>query len=385
MNSNKTFNVLVLFSQTTKASNDALAGILRYASTRGDWRLWLFDPLSDKYCGSVLPPQRADGIISGESISLLPESVLPGLRRAVVTVSGENLRSGSSSVLCNHSEVSAAAARFFLKRGFAHFAFVESPKRETFSRDRLDAFAAAVRGKGRTFSHAAVNEPGFAAWLKQLPKPCAVFAANDRFAMTTSDHCRTIGIHVPDEIAILGVDDEEMVCNFTSPTLSSIRPAFELGGYTAAKTLDEIMRGTLRRTVHLQYGVDGIVERASTAVSAAGISSPAAVEEFIRLHATANISTNDAARAAGGDIARIKRAYRATYGYSICRGIQEARLREVQRLLRRTQMPIDGIAEMCGFGNGLYLKTLFRSRFGMTMRDYRKAAVCPDAPTPSLP
>ena len=262
---------------------------------------------------------------------------------------------------------------------------MESPKRETFSRDRLDAFAAAVRGKGRTFSHAAVNEPGFAAWLKQLPKPCAVFAANDRFAMTTSDHCRTIGIHVPDEIAILGVDDEEMVCNFTSPTLSSIRPAFELGGYTAAKTLDEIMRGTLRRTVHLQYGVDGIVERASTAVSAAGISSPAAVEEFIRLHATANISTNDAARAAGGDIARIKRAYRATYGYSICRGIQEARLREVQRLLRRTQMPIDGIAEMCGFGNGLYLKTLFRSRFGMTMRDYRKAAVRPDAPTPSLP
>ena len=119
--------------------------------------------------------------------------------------------------------------------------------------------------------------------------------------------------------------------------------------------------------------------------ASAGISSPAAVEEFIRLHATANISTNDAARAAGGDIARIKRAYRATYGYSICRGIQEARLREVQRLLRRTQMPIDGIAEMCGFGNGLYLKTLFRSRFGMTMRDYRKAAVRPDAPTPSLP
>ena len=385
MNSNKTFNVLVLFSQTTKASNDALAGILRYASIRRDWRLWLFDPLSDRSCGSVLPPQRADGIISGESTSLLPESVLPVRRSAMVVVSAENMRRGASSVLCHHAEVSGAAARFFLKRGFTHFAFVESPKRETFSRERLDAFADAVRGKGRTFSHAAANEPGFASWLRRLPKPCAVFAANDRFAMTTSDHCRTIGIHVPDEIAILGVDDEEMVCNFTSPTLSSIRPAFEFGGYSAAKTLDEIMRGTLRRTVHLQYGVDGIVERASTAVSAAGISSPAAVEEFIRLHATADISPDDAARAAGGDIARIKRAYRATYGHSICRGIQEARLREVQRLLRRTQMPIDDIAEMCGFGNGLYLKTLFRRRFGMTMRDYRKSVMSPDSATPFHP
>ena len=115
------------------------------------------------------------------------------------------------------------------------------------------------------------------------------------------------------------------------------------------------------------------------------ISSPAAVEEFIRLHATADISPDDAARAAGGDIARIKRAYRATYGHSICRGIQEARLREVQRLLRRTQMPIDDIAEMCGFGNGLYLKALFRRRFGMTMRDYRKSVMSPDSATPFHP
>ena len=178
MNSNKTFNVLVLFSQTTKASNDALAGILRYASIRRDWRLWLFDPISDRACGSVLPPQRADGIVSGESTSLLPESVMPNLRRAVVTVSGENMRRVASSVLCDHVEVAGAAARFFLKRGFAHFAFVESPRRETFSREGLDAFAGAVRGKGRTFSRAAVNDPDFASWLRQLPKPCAVFAAN---------------------------------------------------------------------------------------------------------------------------------------------------------------------------------------------------------------
>jgi len=368
----KTYEVLVYFAQTTKASADSLAGILRYASAIRDWRLWLFDPLSHISCGSVLPQRRVDGVIAGDDIEALPESILPGNRHALVSVSGENRRRDVSTVLCDNAEVARGAALFFLARKFRNFAFVESPRRESVSEERLNAFADAIRPACDSFSAKSADDPGFTEWLKRLPRPCALFAANDRFAKVAADTCRISGIHVPEEIAIIGVDDEEMICNFTSPTLTSIRPAFENGGYMAAKLLDELMRGKMRKARRLRYGVDGIIERDSTAISTTAISAPSALEAFIRQHATTDITPESAARAVGHDTARIKRAYREAYGRTVCRGIQEARLKEVQKLLKNTRIPVDQVGTMCGFGNGLYLKALFKRRFGMTMREYRK-------------
>jgi transcriptional regulator GlxA family with amidase domain len=140
----------------------------------------------------------------------------------------------------------------------------------------------------------------------------------------------------------------------------------------AAELLDSIMRGKTREAVHLRYGVTGIVERDSTAISSADVSSASALESFIRKNAKADMTPETAVRAVGRDAARIKRAYREAYGRTVCRGIQEARLREVQKLLQKTRVPIGDIGAMCGFGNSRYLKELFKSRFGMTMRDWRR-------------
>lgn len=372
MKTGKPFEVLVFFAQTNKASSDCLAGILRYAATRSDWRLWLFDPISDQVCGNVLPPGRASGVITGNPVSELPSRIMPGNRLATVCVSGEIARAGMPAVLCDNDGLARAAADFFIKRGFRHFAFVESPKGESFSRERLDALTKALRGRCSSFSHISADSRDFDRWLARLPKPCALMGATDRFAKIAADHCRISGIRVPGEIAILGVDDEEIVCNFTSPTLSSISPAFETGGYMAAEMLDSIMRGKTRKARHRKYGIDGIVERDSTAISSSDVLAPAAVENFIRQHATSDITPEEAARAGGRDTARVRRAYREAYGRTICRGIQEARLLEVRKMLQKTRAPIDAIGAMCGFGNGLYLKALFKRRFGATMREWRK-------------
>jgi transcriptional regulator GlxA family with amidase domain len=118
--------------------------------------------------------------------------------------------------------------------------------------------------------------------------------------------------------------------------------------------------------------VTGIVERDSTAISSADVSSSSALEAYIRQHAKAEMTAETAVRAVGRDGVRIRRAYREAYGRTVCRGIQEARLREVQKLLQKTRVPIGAIGPMCGFGNEFYLKTLFKSRFGMTMGQWRK-------------
>ena len=351
----KTYDVLAVSSTVHKANADYLAGILRYASGRQDWRLWLFNPLADRSFGNVLPARRASGVIANGLDEIPLESLRPRNRRACVVICDGATIPEDSTVLCDNAAVARAAADFFLSRKFRNF-----------------AFAAAVRPECATFANLSAGSPDFAKWLRRLPRPCALFAANDRIAKVAADICRLAGIRVPQEIAILGVDDEEMVCNFTSPTLSSVRPAFETGGYMAAELLDSIMRGKTREAVHLRYGVTGIVERDSTAISSADVSSASALESFIRKNAKADMTPETAVRAVGRDAARIKRAYREAYGRTVCRGIQEARLREVQKLLQKTRVPIGDIGAMCGFGNSRYLKELFKSRFGMTMRDWRR-------------
>ena len=368
----KTYDVLAVSSTVHKANADYLAGILRYASGRPDWRLWLFNPLADYSFGNVLPTRRASGVIVNGLDEVPMETLRPRNPSACVVISDCATDSGVSSVLCDNAAVARAAADFFLSRQFRNFAFAEAPLPEAFSVERRDAFAAAVRTGCATFANLSAGSPDFAKWLRHLPRPCALFAANDRIAKVAADICRLAGIRVPQEIAILGVDDEEMVCNFTSPTLSSVRPAVEAGGYMAAELLDSIMRGKTREAVHLRYGVTGIVERDSTAISSADVSSSSALEAYIRQHAMAEMTPETAVRAVGRDGVRIRRAYREAYGRTVCRGIQEARLREVQKLLQRTRVPIGAIGRMCGFGNEFYLKTLFKARFGMTMSQWRK-------------
>ena len=368
----RTYDVLAVSSTVHKANADYLAGILRYASGRPDWRLWLFNPMADFSFGNVLPPHRATGVIVNNLDEVPLETLRPRNRRACVLISDGDTISEDSSVLCDNAAVARAAADFFLYRQFRNFAFAEAPISDAFSVERRDAFAAAVRSGCASFANLSAGSPDFARWLRRLPRPCALFAANDRIAKVAADICRLSGIRVPQEIAILGVDDEEMVCNFTSPTLSSVRPAFETGGYMAAELLDSIMRGKTREAVHLRYGVTGIVERDSTAISSAEVSSSSALEAYIRQHAKSEMTAETAVHAVGRDGVRIRRAYREAYGRTVCRGIQEARLREVQKLLQKTRVPIGAIGPMCGFGNEFYLKTLFKARFGMTMSQWRK-------------
>ena len=141
----KTYDVLAVSSTVHKANADYLAGILRYASGRQDWRLWLFNPLADYSYGNVLPARRASGVIVNGIDEVPLESLRPRNRRACVVISDCATDSGVSSVLCDNASVARAAADFFLSRQFRNFAFAEAPLSEAFSVERLDAFAAAVR------------------------------------------------------------------------------------------------------------------------------------------------------------------------------------------------------------------------------------------------
>ena len=211
-------------------------------------------------------------------------------------------------------------------------------------------------------------------WLRDLPKPCGIWAACDARAKQVLDTCRLAKIDVPDQIQVLGVDDDNYICELTLPSLSSIAPDFEAGGFAAAEFLYGILTGSkvATRTV-LKFSLKGAVERLSTADVNGTARRVTAAREYIRKHATAGISVPDVAASLGVSTRLLEKNYRAVTGRTVLADIQAMRLEKVKDMLRKTTMPIDNIGPFCGFNSPSHLKTLFRSTFGMTMSDYRRS------------
>jgi LacI family transcriptional regulator len=211
------------------------------------------------------------------------------------------------------------------------------------------------------------------AWLLALPKPCGIMAAIDLRAKQVLDTCLAAGIRVPEEIAVVGVDNDETLCENTLPTLSSVLPDFEGGGYLAAELLDRLMRGIQKKPTQLTYGVRRLVQRQSTLYVPKSDRLIGQAVEFIRLNACAGIAVMDDVEKMNVSRRYAERHFRAACGHSILEEIQRRRLERVCALLRETHLPIRAIGERCGYDSEIYLKVLFKKRFGTTMRAYRKA------------
>ena len=291
-------------------------------------------------------------------------------------------------LLTDERTLAAEAAKLFRRNGLSHFAFVGSPTSGRWSEARQRFFRAALRDMGMDLDVFAAGsatswleqERALAAWLKSLPKPCGVWAAFDQRAKHVLDACRLAGISVPSQIQVLGVDNDTPICEQTVPSLSSLMPDFESGGFAAASFLDGILRGG-RGQPHgsggrttLYFAFKGVVERLSTADDNGTARRISAAREFIRQHATSGIDVPHVASSLGISVRLLQRDYRAVTGRTVLREIQEEKLAHVKKMLRKTTTPIDGIGRFCGFKSPAHLKTLFKARFGMTMSAYRMSA-----------
>ena len=205
-----------------------------------------------------------------------------------------------------------------------------------------------------------------------LPKPCGVFAAMDQRAQHVLFACRRAGIPVPEQVSVIGVDDDELVCEYAHPTISSIVLDFEAAGYHAAKRLDKLMRGGKPAKAIWHYGVRGFVERGSSADVKGSAHIVSVAREFLRRNATSPIDVTDIAKAAGVSVRTLQKRFAQVTNVSPGRELRQERLKKVCDLLIHTQTPIDGIGELCGFASEIHLKAIFKKTFGLTMSDYRR-------------
>lgn len=379
-------HVALIIETSLAYGRGVLRGVARFGREHQPWSVYLeqrslYDPAPP-----WLADWKGDGIISRASSPEIARSIA-ALGIPTVDLNEEVAGLGLPLIYNDHNAIGRLAAEHFLERGFRHFGFIGYDD-IAWSGHRHSGFAGAVKERGFDCSGYRWTKPAdsrdrlphwekeiaaVARWLKQLPKPAGVMACNDFRGVQLIDACRRAGIAVPEEVAVVGVDNEEVACELANPPLTSVVPDAERIGYEAAKLLDQLMQGKEPAQRELAVPPRGMVTRQSTDVTAIEDATVAAAMHFIRKHACDGIGVEDVLDTLTVSRSVLQRRFRATLGRSVHEAILGAKLDRVKRLLVETDLPLPDIAARTGFKHSEYLSVVFKKRVGETASAWRAA------------
>ena len=379
----KTTRIAVLQDLSLHSGRQIVSGVIEYASTRPSWEVRLYG----SHCSDgdlIYPPDwQPDGIVCGYS-SLHPiHTEIGPLRKSmfkVFTCIGHTERKDGNtlSIDCDDHAIGRDAASFLMRHKLASFGFVGAIVRNEWDDARFTGYSQKLLKHGFSTSRFAFKPDGcndlqaaLSEWVLSLPKPCGIFCSYDQRARHLLDVCHRSGIAVPEQVQVLGVDNEEWICERTTPSLSSMEIDFEHCGFMAAKAIDCMIAGrTFPKTIPV--GLKTIVERMSTSCLHGDSDRAARAHEHIRLHATNGISASDVAAHVGCSVRILEKSYQLVYRRTVKEDISHYRMQHVCKLLKNTEYPIISIASKCGFSSSTYLMNAFRRVMGMSMREWRR-------------
>ena len=362
-------------------------GVSRFIQEHGGWSLFLYKgEVNAAAMHEWLRANHIDGIISSppsrDLFLPLLESGIP-----LVNVIQRDRGVGVTSIMSDPAGIARMAAEFFTRSGFWNFAFcghpgfVVSDLRETAFRDVLAALGhplhtppADDRPREITYEHVHEMETDrrLAEWLRELPKPVALLAYNDFRAQEIIRLAQEVGIDVPGQLAVLGVDNDEIVCNMCAPALSSIEIDAQEIGYAAAQALDGLLRGDVHPGVEVLVSPTRIVERQSTGL--APVENPVVSQalRLIRDRVRENMTTKALCEELNLSRTHLDKLFLQHLGYTPSEEIKRGRVKYVTELLQGTQLSLSEIAGRCGFNSTVCLGQFIRRETGMTPGTLRR-------------
>lgn len=265
------------------------------------------------------------------------------------------------------------AAGHLLTQGLREFAYVSSS--EEWNEERERAFVSYVSARGYQCHRLRRTKPhSLGESLRRLPRPLGVMAANDECACEVVEACRLSGLDVPREVAVIGVDNNDLLCELNSPAISSIERGGMQIGYEAASVLDALMAN---RKVQLRFQIQpaGVVVRQSTGMSR--VLDPVVVRamEFIDRHRAERLRSSDVISAFDTSDGMLECRFMSALGVSISAAIRANRLEHARHLVSSTRLPLKSIAAESGFSSVQHMTTLFRKTFAQSPARYRRSAV----------
>jgi LacI family transcriptional regulator len=374
--------IALLVGQDLSFCRDVIRGIRAFAIRKPDWSIRNGPPDA-----RILPSLREwqpDGIIA-ELFHREFARRLIRLGRPVVDTAFwlPNLKVAAVDV--DHAAVGRMAADYFMSLHLERFAFFGSAAAE-YSRIRELSFQQRLREAGHessihhgeylreapTATSWKKMETQTRRWLQQLPKPVGVFASNDVLARSLADMCGQLGLHVPDDVAVLGVDNDELECLLTSPPLSSIAIPGERIGYEAAKLLDQAMSKKRHTANRLFLPPIRVIPRQSTDTMAIRNPVVTVALRYIRSSAVEGINVASVVKSTGIGRRELERKFRAVLGRSVLQEIRRVRIQQAQKLLHDTDLPMPTIARLSGFSSAHRLAIVFHRICGMPPTAFRR-------------
>lgn len=375
-------HVALLIETSRSYGRGVLRGVRRYVSEQGPWSVYLETRALDSHGPPWLKKWRGDGIMTRTGSRALARLVRAA---RVPAVELRTLRFGGDLpwVGVDNRALGQMVAEHLLERGFRRFGLFALDS-EDFFRERCGNFLDTVRRSGCSCDvyqapphaeHPArweQQQEELSRWVRDLAKPVGVMACTDQLGFWLLDACKRAGAAVPEEVAVVGVENDESLCAMASPPLSSMALNTERIGYTAAELLARLMRG--RRVPQRVFIAPlGVVTRHSSDVVAIEDEELAAALRFIRQNACAGISVDDVLKALPLSRSKLERGLRQLLGRSPNTEIRRVQLRHVQQLLLETDLTLAAIAARTGFPHVQYLCTAFKKLFGQTPGQCRAA------------
>ena len=379
--------VALLVETSRGFGRQLLRGIVRYGRLNGPWSFFI-TPGDFKQVVPRMQEWGGNGIIARLETPKIAQAILDtGLPTIVIDLSAKQLQ--SDHPLSRFSELSSdsfgaakMAAEHLIERGFRRFAYVGIGGR-IWSDRREEGFCTTVAEKGFS-THVyrpprlqrdrkwAQEQKSMSEWLKELPKPIGLMACNDDRGREVLEACRVAGIHVPEEIAVVGVDNDELLCQLADPPLSSVALNAEGAGYRAAALLDRMMHQRWRKPRKLlAEPLHVIVRRSSDVVS---IEDPLVAEalSFIHSHASEPLQVNDIVRYCDVSRRKLEIRFQEHVGRTLRDELQRVRLERSTQFLAETGLSVAKIAESVGFASPSYFIQVFIKSYGLTPAQYRR-------------
>ncbi len=360
-----------------------LKGIGHYERSHRPWAAFLDDEARAEYDPQWLRSKKWHGVISRHTTPALVENCA---RRGVPLVDLNDCPAfpGVPKIRPDNTVVGYQGAEHFMERGYRHFGFcgfADLP----WAKERRSGFVEALQLAGHPCDVLEVEYPGdltpfwdakqitaLSAWIKRLPKPVAIMACNDMRALQVVSAAQAASLLVPEEVAVLGANNDTIRCDLAYPPLSSVAANAFQSGYQAAELLAQMMAGEASGPVDRRIEPLGVVTRQSTDILAMGDKNVAAAVSFIREHACHGITVEQVLPQAFASRSQLEKKFRRYIGRSPQAEIRRVQVAKIRQLLFETDFPLKKIAELAGFEHVEYMCVVFKRLTGDSPGNYRK-------------
>ena len=371
--------IILLIETSREFGRQLLRGIARYSRVQNGWSFYL-EPRGLKSAVPKLAKWKADGIIMRNSI--ISKQLIDMNLPTIVALHDPRRFNNLPSVVTENYSITKLASEHLLNRGIKNYAFCGFDGL-VWSNERKKYFTGFIKEAGfephiyekpakREYNLWDKEQLYMKNWLKKLPKPIGIFACNDERGQHVLEACKAANLRVPEDVAVIGVDNDEMICSFCDPPLTSVALNTEYAGYAAAELLDRIMHGEKMKGQEIPVMGTYVALRQSTDCLFVSEPNVAAAVRYIRQYAKKKISVKDVVKQTSISRRALELKFRETIHRSILQEIRRARIELICQLLLETNLSISEIISLFEFTDVEHISRYFRKEKGIGLREFRK-------------